>query len=149
METDNKTVRKSVNEALERTGKEGFLKLACLKAVRQGFEVGRYLEVRAKSAIDISSVRSRTVKSVEDDSGVIKHPVLFTRLKEWRNTKAKETNLPHYMILPRKPWNPVNLYHNQWGSQQIKGMGKKQSENTGRLLGIMISYCTKEKYERR
>ncbi len=150
VETDNKTVRKSVNEALERTGKEGFLKLACLKAVRQGFEVGRYLEVRAKSAIDISSVRSRTVKSVEDDSGVIKHPVLFTRLKEWRNTKAKETNLPHYMILPQKTLGTlVNLVPQSMGAlRQIKGMGKKKSGKYGEeLLGIIISYCTKENIE--
>ena len=37
VETDNKTVRKSVKEALERTRKEGVIKLACLNAVRSGF----------------------------------------------------------------------------------------------------------------
>jgi hypothetical protein len=150
VETDNKTVRKSVNEALERTGKEGFIKLTCLKAVRHGFEVRRYLEVRAKSAIDIPSVRSRTAKTVEDGSGVIKHPVLLTRLKEWRNTKAKETNLPHYMILPQKTLvTLVNLVPQSMGAlRQIKGMGKKKSGNYGEeLLGIIISYCTKENIE--
>ena len=37
VETDNKTVRKSVSEALERIRKEGVTKLACLNAVRSGF----------------------------------------------------------------------------------------------------------------
>ncbi len=60
VETDNKTVRKSVTEALERTRKEGVTKLACLNAVRSGFEIGKYLDARAKSAIDIPAVRSHT-----------------------------------------------------------------------------------------
>ena len=102
VETDNRTVRKSVTEALERTRKEGVTKLACLNAVRPGFEIGKYLDARAKSAIDIPAVRSHTVSHVEDTSGIIKHPVLLSRLKEWRNNKAKKTGLPHYMILPQK-----------------------------------------------
>jgi len=56
VETDNKTVSKSVTEALERTRKEGITKLACLNAVKPGFETGRYLDARAKSAIDIPAV---------------------------------------------------------------------------------------------
>ncbi len=150
VETDNKTVRKSVADALERTRKEGVTKLACLNAVRQGFEIGKYLDARAKSAIDIPSVRSHTVKSVEDTSGIIKHPVLLRQLKEWRNNKAKETALPHYMILPQKtmvtlanfvPQSPPTL-------KMVKGMGTKKSEKYGEeLLDIIISYCTKENIE--
>ena len=150
METDNKTVRKSVSEALERTRKEGVTKLACLNAVRPGFETGKYLDARAKSAIDIPAARSHTVKSVEDTSGIIKHPALLSRLKEWRNNKAKEMALPHYMILPQKtmvalanfvPQSPRAL-------KLVKGMGTKKSEKYGEeLLDIIISYCTKENIE--
>jgi hypothetical protein len=150
VETDNRTVRKSVNEALERTRKEAVTKLACLNAVRPGFEIGKYLDARAKSVIDIPSVRSHTVKSVEDTSGIIKHPVLLSRLKEWRNSKAREMALPHYMILPQKtmvtlanfvPQSPLAL-------KMVKGMGTKKSEKYGEeLLDIIISYCTKENIE--
>ena len=150
VETDNKTVRKSVNEALERTRKEGFTKLACLNAVKPGFETGRYLDARSKSAIDIPAVRPRTVKSVEDSSGVIKHPVLLKRLKEWRNNKAKETELPHYMILPQKTMVTLANFVPQSmpALRQIKGMGTRKSEKYGEeLLDIIISYCRKENIE--
>ena len=98
----------------------------------------------------IPAARSHTVKSVEDTSGIIKHPALLSRLKEWRNTKAKEMALPHYMILPQKtmvalanfvPQSPRAL-------KLVKGMGTKKSEKYGEeLLNIIISYCTKENIE--
>jgi GTPase SAR1 family protein len=150
VETDNKTVRKSVSEAFGRIRKEGITKLACLNTVRSGFEIGKYLDAMAKSAIDIPAVRSHTVSSVEDTSGINKHPVLLSRLKEWRNNKAKKMALPHYMILPQKtmvtlanlvPQSPRAL-------KLVKGMGAKKSEKYGEeLLDIIISYCTKENIE--
>jgi len=150
VETDNRTVRKSVNEALEGTRKAGFIKLACLNVAKPGFEIGRYLDARAKAAIDIPAVKSHTVKTVENSSGIIKHPALLKQLKEWRNTKAKETDLPHYMILPQKTMVTLANFVPQSlrTLKQIKGMGTKKSEKYGEeLLDIIISYCTKENIE--
>ena len=93
VETDNKAVRKSLSESLERLKKEGVTSLACLKAVRTGFTIGKYLEAKAKSAIELPAARSHPAKSVDDTSGIIKHPVLFRQLKEWRNQKARETKI--------------------------------------------------------
>ena len=111
VETDNKTVRKSVSEALERIRKEGVIKLACLNTVRSGFTISKYLDAKAKSAIDIPAVKSHSAKSVEDTSGIIQHPDLFRRLKEWRNIKAREMKLPHYMILPQKTMVTSGQFH--------------------------------------
>ena len=150
VETDNKTVRKSVSEALERIRKEGITKLACLNTVRSGFTIGKYLDAKAKSAIDITSVKSHSAKSVDDTSGIIKHPALFRQLKEWRNTKAIEMKLPHYMILPQKTMATlVNFIPQSLPALNlIKGMGKKKSEKFGEeLLNIIIPYCIKEKIE--
>ena len=150
VETDNKVVRKSVTESLERIRKEAVIKLACLNAVRSGFTITKYLEAKSKSKIDIPPVRSRTPKSVEDSSGVIQHPVLLRQLKEWRNTKARELDLPHYMILPQKTMVTLANFVPQTLSllHQVKGMGKKKSERFGEeLLEIIISYCKKENIE--
>ncbi|NLV18015.1 MAG: AAA family ATPase [Bacteroidetes bacterium] len=147
VETDNKTVRRSLTEALERTRKEGIIKLACLNAVRQGFETGRYLDVRAKSAINIPAVSIRAPKLLEDSSGVIKYPELLSRLKEWRNDKAKEMNLPHYMILPQKTMvSLVNFLPQSLQTlKQIRGIGKKKTEKYGEeLLDLIVSYCTEK-----
>jgi hypothetical protein len=149
VETDNKTVRKSVSEAIERLRKEGVTKLACLKAVRSGFEISKYLTTKSKSAVDIPSVKSQS-KSVEDDSGIIKHPALFRQLKEWRNNKARETALPHYMILPQKTMVTLAGFMPQSlkALRQVKGMGTKKSEKFGEdLLEIIVSYCKEENIE--
>ena len=149
VETDNKTVRKSVSEAIERLRKEGVTKLACLKAVRSGFEISKYLNIKSKSAVDIPSVKSHS-KSVEDNSGIIKHPALFRQLKEWRNNKARETALPHYMILPQKTMVTLAGFMPQSlkALRQVKGMGTKKSDKFGEeLLEIIVSYCKKENIE--
>jgi GTPase SAR1 family protein len=149
VETDNKTVRKSVSEAIERLRKEGVTKLACLKAVRSGFEISKYLNTKSKLAVDIPSVKSHS-KPVEDTSGIIKHPALFRRLKEWRNNKARETALPHYMILPQKTMVTLAGFMPQSlkALRQIKGMGTKKSDKFGEeLLEIIVSYCKKENIE--
>lgn len=150
VETDNKTVRKSVSEALDRIRKEGVVKLACLNAVTSGFEIGKYLDAKARSAVDIPAAKSHSAKSVEDTSGMINHPALFRQLKEWRNLKAREMALPHYMILPQKTMVTLAGYMPQSlrALKMVKGMGTRKSEKFGEeLLEIIISYCKKENIE--
>jgi len=149
-ETDNKTVRKSVSEALERIRREGIVKLACLNAVRSGFEIGTYLDAKSKAVLDIPAARSHAAKAMDDTSGIINQPALFSQLKEWRNIKAREMALPHYMILPQKTmvtlanFMPQSLH----ALKLVKGMGAKKTERFGEeLLNIIISYCEKEKPE--
>jgi hypothetical protein len=150
VETDNKTVRKSVSEALERIRKEGVIKLACLNAVRPGFTVSKYLDAKAKSSVEIPEVKSHSAKSVEDNSGIIQHTALFSGLKEWRNEKARDMELPHYMILHQKTMVTLTNFmpRSMNALKLVKGMGKKKSEEFGEdLLNIIISYCEKEKIE--
>ncbi len=150
VETDNKTILKSVSGALDRTRKEGIIKLACFNAVKSGFEICRYLDARAKSALDIPEARASRTTSAEDTSGIIKNPSLLQQLKEWRNNKAKETGLRHYMILPQKTMVALaNLVPQSLPAlMKIKGMGTKKSEKYGKeLLDIIISYCTRENIE--
>ncbi len=147
VETDNRAVRRAITEALERAEKEGVIKLACFNAVRPGFEIGSYLEARAKAAIDIPAARSHKVKLEQEDTGIVKHPLLLERLREWRNIKAKETDLPHYMVLPRRTMVSIVNFVPQSLSElkRIKGMGTKKSAKYGEeILEIIISYCTEK-----
>jgi len=150
VETDNKTVRKSVNEALERVRKEGATMLACLNESRSGFNIVKYLDARAKSAIELLPVKQRSSGSVEDTSGIVSNPVLLRRLREWRNRKADESGLPHYMILPQKTMvTLVNfLPQSLRALKQVKGMGTKKTEKNGEeLLDLITSYCSEENIE--
>jgi ribonuclease D len=87
---------------------------------------------------------------VEDTSGIIQYPALLQLLKEWRNIKATEMKLPHYMILPQKTMVTLANFLPQSlpALKLVKGMGMKKSEKFGEeLLKIIISYCQKEKIE--
>ena len=149
VETDNKAVRKSVSEAFERLRKESVTKLACLNAAGSGFTIGKYLDAKAKSVIDLPAVKSHSER-IADNSGIIKHPALFSLLKEWRNKKTRELNLKHYMILHQKTMVALANSVPQSLSElkRVKGMGKKKSDKFGEeILNIISSYCKNEKIE--
>jgi hypothetical protein len=148
VETDNKTVRKSIEDAFERTRKDAVIKLACLNSAKSGFQVSKYLDARAKAAIDIPPVRKKPGKQADDLTGVIRHPVLFRHLKEWRNKKAGETGLPHYRILRQKALTALcnDLPQTLASFKHIKGIGKKfRDEFRMELLEIITEYCQTEK----
>lgn len=143
IETDNKAIRKSVTEALTRAREDLVIKLACLDTVSKGFDTAGYLEARAKSALDIAPVNTRPAKRIEDTSGTIKHPELLDRLKEWRNSKAREKGQPHFMIMHQK--TIVTIANTAPRSlsdlKKVKGMGKKKTEQYGEeLLDIIVAF---------
>jgi hypothetical protein len=150
VETDNKEIRKAISEALARVKQETAIKLACLNSIRSGFQVRKYLEAKARAAIDTPPARIPAIKSLEDTSGVIQHPALYTRLKAWRDHMAREMNLPHYMILPQSTMGTLTNFLPQSlpALKQVKGMGKKKSEKFGDgILTIITTYCQEKNIE--
>jgi hypothetical protein len=149
-ETDNKAVRKSIEEALDRVRSELTVKLACFDSMKSGFQITKYLEARAKSAVEIPPGKKRLPVSEDFTPGNVKHPGLFKILKEWRSRKAKELNVQHYQILHQKTilklagTLPVTIT----GLKQIKGIGKKKADKFGKeLLEIVSEYCKKNNHE--
>jgi hypothetical protein len=144
MQTDNKEVRKSITEALEKLKTETSLKLACLQACISGFVIKEYLEVKARTLIESPRTKLKLAKPVGDSSGKIEHPGLFNRIRVWRDRKALETGLPHYMILPQKTMAMLanSLPQSLSSLKLVKGMGKIKSEQFGPdLLEIIQDYC--------
>jgi hypothetical protein len=144
LQTDNKEIRKSITEALDKLRSESALKLACLKACISGFVIKKYLEVKAKALIEAPQTKSKKAKPVEDTSGLVEHPGMFSRIRSWRDAKAVETGLPHYMILPQKTMALLSgfLPQSMASLKQIKGMGKIKSEQFGdELLEMIRAYC--------
>lgn len=151
VETDNKTVRKAFKEALERLRKESLTKVACLDAVKSGFKVSEFLDVKAKAAIDAPAVKTHSSKTTDNASETILHQELFRQLKAWRSMKADEMNLPVYMILHQKTINNLtsNLPQSMNSLKLVKGMGKKKSEKFGpEILNIILQYCERENIEK-
>lgn len=144
LETDNREVRKMINEALDRIRQEASVKLACLDAMKTGFTVNEYISTRARASIDMTAARKAAVRDFVDTSGITQHQVLYNQIKYWRSQKSRELDLPHYMVLQQNTIAAIanNLPRSVQSLKQIKGLGKKKLEKFGHeLLAIIINYC--------
>jgi len=143
IETDNKEVRKIVAKAEERLHEEATYKLECLHACREGFIVEDYLKERSKASLETPSKKRSGREGKLPVSREISNAELYNLLKEWRNAKASELNLPHYMILPLKTMRALS---NQVPSKLeelklVHGFGKKKLDKFGNeLLEFLNTY---------
>ena len=147
VETDNKTIRKSVNEAFERARKDVVIKLECLNVARTGFQISKYLNARAKAVVDIPSPGTKRENFSDVISATSNHPNLFQALKEWRYNKARELEVLHFQILHQKTLLDIsnNLPQSILALKRVKGIGKKKAQiYGGELLELITSYCKME-----
>jgi hypothetical protein len=153
VETDNKGVKKSVTESLDKLVQDAEIKLACLEKCKQGFNISVYNETKARAALsvpDLQKPKTRQQKSISDTSGAEDNPVLYNRIRKWRDAKAAEADLPVYMILPAKTIATITtvMPRTLEGLRQIKGMGSRKSEQYGEeIITIIKEYCSQKKIE--
>ena len=143
IETDNKAVRKSVKDAVNKLLLEASFKSSCLQACQKGFVVKDYLEAKAKASLDDNALKPVRRKSSESVGTDIAHPGFYKRLKAWRDAKAGELDWKVYMVLQLKTMRELSakLPVTHQALKTIKGLGKKKLEMFGiDLLEIIISY---------
>ena len=143
IETDNKEIKKSIGKAGERLREESAYKLSCLHAVKDGFIVRDYLSDRAKASIEETSKKYASKRSKPSVSKEVNNAELYAQLKDWRNDKATELGLPHYLILPIKSMRALSnqLPSNHDELKLVHGLGKKKIENYGdELLELLNEY---------
>lgn len=145
VETDNKSVRKSLNDAIEKLGEDVSVKNVCLKSCIAGFSTNRYMEARAKAAIGPSELKTKNNNNFNTvpQSMHTPHPELYKQLNVWRRQKAEILNVEIFMVLPQKAVMdladkiPVTIA----GLKTVKGMGPKKVAQFGKeILGIIIGY---------
>lgn len=142
-EIDNKEVRKSVEEALERLQSEVDLKTDTLQAVVQGFSVKKYLQAKALSLTEKPKSRQKKKAEKADTGSDILHPKLYQALRLWRKEEAGRLNLPVYTVLHQKALLGVAnlLPSDRRDLLAIPGIGKKVIERYGaQLLEIVDHY---------
>ncbi|MDD4713107.1 MAG: HRDC domain-containing protein, partial [Bacteroidales bacterium] len=86
----------------------------------------------------------RTSKSLVEVSDELLNPELFILIKQWRNEKAKELNMPVYLILPQKSIMELSIKLPQTPAElkAVKGFGDKKVQRFGaELLEIISDYC--------
>ncbi|MCH8218894.1 MAG: helix-turn-helix domain-containing protein, partial [Planctomycetes bacterium] len=140
VETDNKAVAKSLEEAIGHLMGLVRLKLACLEASAQGFSIKTYLKVRAEAAIDTGRTGKRKTSDVRKKAVATAHPELYQRLKEWRHERAEREGVAPNQILALKTMISIA---NQWPRsrtqlKRVRGIGVKTLQRIGdELLAIL------------
>ena len=141
-EIDNKDVRKTVGEALEKLRLEVGVKMETLEAVKEGFEVKAYLMAKAKAILEKPKPRARkTTEKVEVGEDVL-HPKLYNALRLWRKEEAMRLGLPAYTVLQQKALLGVANTLPTTGKEllAIPGIGKKVAERYGVTLLEMVDH---------
>ena len=151
--TDNKTLKKRVDETIDKFRHAVSLKHSLLEHVREhGFQTGDYLKRKAILALEAeeeetsapakkSAKKSKEAKlEVPED---ILYPNLYKHITTWRGKKAKEAGLPAYCILQQKAvLGIVNLLPDTPKAlHRIPYLGKVSIEKYGdELLEIICRY---------
>jgi len=141
-ECDNRAVKKVLTEMTGRLENEVQVKIACINDCRRGFKVSSFLETRAKASI-VAPARKAKSRSGEHTVSSVAYPELLEKLKQWRDTLAREQNVSHYMILPRQAIHEIAAYLplNSKELLDIKGLGKKNVKKYGsQILGIIEKF---------
>lgn len=139
VESDNKALKKSTGDILDRLKVEGRVKLQCLQVCIQGFTVAAYLETRAKSAIEESPVKKRSYKEDFTDKQV-SHPEMLKRIRQWRDNIAVQEDVTHYQVLSRRAMHEIadKLPVSRKELLAINGIGQKKVKHYGSELLEMI-----------
>lgn len=144
--SDNKAVKKTVGDALNRLREEANTKLACFESCRPGFDAKAYLAARAKAAIalpkDEKAGKKQPPASVNEAQALtIQHEELYNQLKKWRTAKASEHDWPVYMVLPTETIVQLSnlLPVTARELKEIKGFGKKKMELYGLEIVEMVA----------
>jgi hypothetical protein len=150
IETDNKAVRKSIKEIINHLIEESVIKLSCFKVCQSGFKVKEYLETRAIAAIEKTETKQVSSKDEKHVPYSIAHPQLYASLKDWRNEKADELDLPAYMVMNQKSLMELANYVPATSAdlKNINGFGKKKVEKWGNeIMEIIAAFCKENNIE--
>ncbi len=147
VESDNKSVKKSVSEALEKAKTALLVKADCLNKCKEGFNVKAYLDIRAKSYLENTTVQKLfDVHREETTSDSTEHPDLYAILKKWRAAKAEEMEQPGFLVLHQKALLQIaeQLPSTLKQLKGISGIGKRKIKAFGQELLDLVNQYRKE-----
>jgi len=145
-ETDNKETRKKIRNTIDRLEEETRFKLVCLQAVKNGFTVKDFLTERARASLEIPKTKTSVKKGKPLVSKEVSNPELYSLIKEWRNAKAVELQISHYMVVSLKTMRalsnqvPANLEE----LKKVHGLGRRKQDSFGEEILKLINDFKKD-----
>ncbi|MDR1951265.1 MAG: HRDC domain-containing protein, partial [Bacteroidales bacterium] len=138
---DNKTIKKQLTDAVGRLSEDLRVKKESLIASHDGFSLVALQNAKAMAMIGIDKKAEKRKAAAEKkisvetdfDESNIPHRALFDELRSWRFEKAKEQEVPAYIIFSQKSlyelvtYLPINLKE----IAAIKGFGSVKTEQYG------------------
>jgi hypothetical protein len=140
IETDNKEIRRKINDAVKMLKEETAVKLAAVRSCREGFSPERYLRALSAAALQTVSAATKAPAVVYTEADV-GHPELFESLRQWRKQKAAEENVAHFQVLHQKTLVQiaVHLPDTLPDLKKIKGIGPRLAEKYGDEITAMVA----------
>ncbi len=149
-ETDNKELRKTINNVLNNCRKEIGVKLAGIQSCKKGFSPSEYLHAVSAAEIDFQPSKVKKLQTPAYTESDIDHPELFETLRDWRTAKATELDVARFQVLYQRVLIQivVHLPDNLADLQAIPGVGKKTIENYGKeIVAHVCAYRKKNNIE--
>lgn len=144
-ETDNKSVRKSVNDALVRIAEILTEKKASLSQLLKSFSIPVFLEVKSKAALNTIRLLKPEKISIVQTTATKLHPALYAKLVAWRLEIAEETGIDPFQVLTQKSLQQIvkDLPVNRAQLKSIHGIGKVRLQLYGpSILKIVVQYLS-------
>lgn len=138
IETDNKELKKQLQETFSRMMIDMELQHACLNHCRKGFKISDYLSARATAAASSTERKFKSREKPKTTAG--KSDKLYELLKNWRNETAELEALDVYEVLPIRSMKEIAASPplNMKALQKIKGLGKVRIAKYGMALLQLI-----------
>jgi len=148
IESDNKDIKKRINNFLTLCRQECGIKLAGVQACDGAFAPARYL--RALSQASMVEQKAKPKASPLYTEADVGHPEVFEQLRQWRTTTAAEHEVAAYQVLHQKTLIQiaVHLPDSISALKEIKGIGKKLAERYGaEIISLVRAYRQKHGIE--
>lgn len=151
IETDNKAVKKTAEQAVENLQKALLVKRNSMQASIPIFKTEQYLRARSNAEMDFKASVKNTAGNRTQSPKDIPHGTLYAALRNWRNAIAAEKDVPVYMVFPQKSLQelvsvlPTSLAE----LELVKGMGKTKVKQFGaEIVEIIREYCEENNVEK-
>ena len=144
--TDNKEVKKDFKKQIDNISAFVNMKIYCYKGLISGFSVLKYLELRAKSNLEIEDKKPAPGGYVK----VSVHPDLFNKLRDYRFRIAEDEQIDHYQVFTQATLYEIceKLPSNLRLLKKINGIGKVRLRLYGEdIVKIIRQYCTDNNIE--
>jgi energy-coupling factor transporter ATP-binding protein EcfA2 len=143
IETDNQTVKKTVDELVFQLREQVWTKKSCLESCAEGFAISHYVTARTNAV----SLFEQVITKERSQSHITKismpHQELYLQLRAWRNAKASDLGMEPHAILRQTSIDKIcsTLPSTKKTLGAIKGVGAKRMREFGdELLEIIVEY---------